>query len=63
MADWVSCGTRLPETEGRYLCTVQIGRGEPFVRDVEFNGFRWCNAGMLTVLAWTELPEVWRENG
>ena len=68
---WIPCSERLPEDEGRYLCTVNAELHQ--VRDMLYKPTSWggehrckwklqedCYAYDWFVLAWMPLPKPWR---
>lgn len=63
---WTPCSERLPDKEGSYLATIQLGETDhrmvtKVVLKVAQNGNkRWCRVGRYDkVIAWMELPKVY----
>ncbi len=62
---WIPCSERLPEEDGKYICTQKIysmSNGKLIGRSVEnvdfFDG-EWMREAHLKVIAWQPVPEVY----
>ena len=64
---WISCSERLPDKDGKYICTQKIynlSNGKlsgKSVELVEFYNGKWRRAKHLKVIAWQPLPEAYHE--
>lgn len=61
---WIPCSERLPDKEGAYIVTNDVGGASGII----FDAFFYCDDGEPTWLlsqnakAWMELPEPYRED-
>ncbi len=64
--EWVPCSERLPEKDGKCICTQDIyslSNGKitrRMVESVEFYQGKWRRAKHLKVIAWQPLPETYQ---
>ena len=64
---WIPCSERLPDKDGKYICTQKIynlSNGKlsgKSVELVEFYNGKWRRAKHLKVIAWQPLPEAYHE--
>ena len=64
---WIPCSERLPDKDGKYICTQKIynlSNGKlsgKSVELVEFYNGKWRRAIHLKVIAWQPLPEAYHE--
>lgn len=65
IGDWIPCSERLPDKDGKYICTQKIynlsnGKlSRKSVELVEFYNGKWRRAKHLKVIAWQPLPEAY----
>ena len=64
---WIPCSERLPDKDGKYICTQKIYNlsnvklSGKSVELVEFYNGKWRRAKHLKVIAWQPLPEAYHE--
>lgn len=73
---WIPCSERLPDREGRYLVTLPLVNGYPWLRilhygmpdfDEEYRRRCWyetgdyCDIAVNGIVAWMPLPEPYEE--
>ena len=64
---WIPCSERLPDKDGKYICTQKIynlSNGKlsgKSVELVEFYNGKWRRAKHLKVIAWQPLAEAYHE--
>lgn len=58
---WIPCSEKLPDKEGSYLVTVEVGVSElRMVKKAVLRNKRWYRVGQNSkVIAWMELPAVY----
>lgn len=61
VGEWIPCSERLPDKEGNYLVTVEVGMSElRMVKKAVLRNKRWYRIGQNNkVIAWMELPPCW----
>ena len=59
---WTPCSERLPEENGRYLCTYAEMQGCEYISCIDFGSFingEWYVSG---VIAWMPMPKIYKED-
>lgn len=59
-AEWTSCKDRLPDTDGQYLVTINMGMNDE-VDSMMFISGCWMAFGNCKVIAWKPMPSAYRK--